>query len=1011
MQRHPEITLQRLKNFKESKGFKGLIYPQAHPLELTVYHAPARITYEEAVKGEFEDIQVGAVLGPAWSTHWFRVRAEIPDNWDGKEVYLLWDSSSEACVWDKGNPRQGLTGSGNVAWDTGMSRVAYRIDKSSRAGEVVDLYVEVACNGLFGTQPGEQFPLKMAEIAVFDRDAWDLYWDFVVIADIAEIFPTNLPRAGQAMWAANEMINVFNKDDRDTWNECRGIAAKFLSEHNGDAQHNLSAVGYAHLDTAWLWPLEETIRKAVRTFSTTMRLMEDYPDYKFASAQAQHMAWMKDLHPDLYRQIKKRIKEGRFIIVGGCWVEPDCNIPSGESLVRQFLHGQRYYQEEFGFRCKEFWNPDVFGYSGALPQILRGCGMEYFLTQKLSWNQINKPANHTFLWEGIDGSQVLTHFPPADTYGSAGNVRDVYNSVAKFKEHDRSRESILIFGWGDGGGGPTPAMIEQLSRMDDVDGLPRTKIRDVQDFFTRCNNDILDPVVWVGELYFEYHRGTYTTQAANKRDNRKSEQLLRDVELISSLSKLNGEFKYPSEELDGLWKIVLTNQFHDILPGSSINEVYRDSDRDYEKVLTEANTILNESLNQLLSPGDTLVALNTVNVKRVEVIEVPELPGATQKSASGNSLVVVDVQGLGVSRIESQDKQDRSVRLEITLDGFDIENDFLKVTVNQNGTISSLYDKRYEREAVVEAGAANKFVLFEDDPINFEAWDVDVYHLEKPLDEVKHLSSRVLESGPLRVSIEFEYAIGKYSRLVQTFMLTAISPRIDFGVWADWHEEKKFLKVEFPWDIRSETATYEIQFGHVVRPTHFNTTWDLAKFEVCAHRWADFSEPGFGVAVLNDCKYGYSTHRNTMRLSLLRSPKLPDPEADMGEHTFKYAVFPHGGDFRDAGVIGEGYCFNIPIKVTRTKEHDIPSGSYFSVDHPAIVIDTVKKAEDSNDLIIRLYESFGGRCSFNFNSLLKIKSVIECNMLEDELKQLEWSEQGVRLSMKPFEIKTLKLAV
>jgi alpha-mannosidase len=1008
MKKHSAITLQRLQTYKEERGIKGFIYPEKSPVKLFVYHAPGRVTYQEAISSKFTETKVGEFLGPAWSTHWFLVEISIPEKWEGQEVHLLWDSSSEACIWIDGEPRQGLTGTGTMPWEANMGRLAYRITQKASENQKALVYIEMACNGLFGTEPKTLYQLKQVEIGLFDPLAWGLYWDYMIIADMAEFLPKNSPRAGQALWTANEMINIINPNDKSTWQEAREYAAKFLSETNGASQHNLSAIGYAHLDTAWLWPLAETKRKIVRTFSTTMRLMEDYASYKFASAQAQHLVWLREFQPDLYNQVKSRILEGRFVLVGGSWIEPDCNIPSGESLIRQFLFGQNFYLEEFGIRCEEFWNPDVFGYSAALPQIMRGCGIKYFLTQKLSWNQINKPANHTFIWEGLDGSQILTHFPPADTYGSAGNVADVVKSVDLFKEHDRAKESILIFGWGDGGGGPTPGMIEQIIRMSDVDELPRVQIRTVNEFFKRCESDIKDPAKWVGELYFEYHRGTYTTQAANKRDNRRCELLLRDVEILSSLNFIDGNNSYPKVELDKLWKVVLLNQFHDILPGSSIREVYEDSAKDYDAVLREGSSLRQSAIEKLSPAGNHWIAFNTLSKSRVDVIEIEGMDNSIQQSHNGKALAIVDAAPFAFAKFDAEFRIEKEASLELTLEGYKMENQFLSLILTPGGQITSLLFKEISRQAVANECLANQFVLYEDDPINFEAWDVDVFHLEKKQKINAAVNSRVVETGPIRVAVEFEYEISQSSSIVQTVLLTAISPRIEFHTKVNWHEAKRFLKVEFPWEIRSEQATYEIQFGHVQRPTHFNTSWDLARFEVCAHKWADLSEPGFGMAVLNDSKYGYSTLGNVMSLSLLRSPKSPDPEADMGEHFFKYALLPHQGSFRDGGVIDEGYRFNVPLLVHRSDiDHD--TRPFFNVDHPSIVIDTVKKAEHDDALIIRLFESYGGRCQFKLSSKYNLSSVYLCNFLEEIEHELHWHEGGVVLKIKPFQVLTIKL--
>ena len=1017
MQKHPELTLKRLSNFASENELRGRLYPQRTPVQLSAYAAPGRITYAEAMNGSYQSIQVGHKFGPVWSTHWVKVEFTIPAEWTGKEVYLLWDSSSEACVWQDGQPLQGLTGS-TRGWVSGTIRPEFCLSKQAQGGQTGEVYVEVACNGLFGLEGGSRVSilglLQQAEIAVLDRQAWDLLWDFVVIADMARYLPANTPRAGQALYAANAMVNAANLDDRATWPKARSIAVDFFSDTNGSSQHNLSAIGHSHIDTAWLWPLAETMRKCYRTFSTAVRYMDDYPDYMFVCSQAQQLEWMKDQQPGLYAKIKERAARGQFIPAGGTWVEPDCNIPSGESLVRQFLFGQRFFRQEFGETCTEFWEPDVFGYSAALPQIMQQAGIQNFLTQKLSWNQFNKMPSHTFIWEGLDGSRVLTHFPPVDTYNSMANVKEVLFNVSNFKDHDRANESYLLFGYGDGGGGPTTGMLEQLKRMGDLDGLPRVQMRTPREFFARCAADAQDLTVWVGELYFELHRGTYTTQAKNKLYNRRSEELLHDVEFLTAVDHTLHGHPYPALELAGLWKMVLTNQFHDIIPGSSIREVYEDSDREYEQILRQGGDLRYQALQALVGHSGTanegaVCAVNTLGVARTELVVLPEGSTSAQSSADGRPLGVVSAPSYGFAITEPEAVSGK-VSVEERGDTIILENEFVRAVFNRSGSLTSLEDLRAGRECIEPGGQANHFVVFDDVPGGNDAWDVDIFHLEKRYDVGNAKSVSVIETGPLRAAVVFEYEVGTGSSLKQTASLDAISARLEFSNEVEWHENHKFLKVEFPLNLRAQNATYEVQFGHLQRPTHFNTSWDMARFEVCAHHWADLAEPDFGVSLLNDCKYGYSTEGNVMRLSLLRSPKSPDPQADMGHHAFRYALLPHAGSFQQAGVIAEGYRFNVPLLVSASAA-PAATTSFFNVSHPHVVIDTVKKAEDSDALIVRLYEAHGIRGTIRLFSSLPVKSVATCNLLEEEDQPLDWTNGGVDLQVTPFQLVTLKLAV
>lgn len=1039
MQKHYELTRRRIQAF--SASLRELLYPQRRPIQVSAHAAPDRITFAEALAGDYRPIEIGHRFGPAWSTHWCRAEIAIPAEWAGHEVHLLWDSSSEACIWQDGEPMQGLTGSssGWAAEPSQPLRNEYLLARHAQGGEQMTLYIEVACNGLFGLSGRPEWLanlglLRQAEIAIFDREAWDLLWDFQVVADMACELPVNTPRGGQALWAANTMVNLIDPCDHTTWPAAREIAARFLAARNGDGQHNLSAVGHAHIDTAWLWPIAETRRKCIRTFATAVRYMADYPDYRFACSQAQQYAWVQEMAPGLYERIKAQVAAGRFIPAGGTWVEMDCNIPTGESLVRQFLYGQRFFRQEFGIICRELWLPDVFGYSAQLPQIMRLAGIRYFLTTKLSWNQFNQLPANTFLWEGLDGTRVLTHFPPLDTYNAMATVADALKSSAKFRDHERSRESYLVFGLGDGGGGPTLAMLEQLRRMRDVDGLPRVEMRSPDEFFARCEADIQEPTVWSGELYLELHRGTYTTQAHTKRANRRCELLLRDAEFLSAVAACVRGLPYPGAELERLWKLVLLNQFHDIIPGSSITEVYRDTAAQHAEVLATAEALRQRAVDAILNDSahaaavGNIYVINTLGISRDEVVALPEGIPAQQVGADGRPLAIVSAPALGYAvfpapgpGVQPDDPEggrrtlvragaSPGVQAVEMLDQFILENGLVRATLDKGGGLVSLFDKRAGRECIAPDATGNRFVLFDDQPANWDAWDVDIFHLEKRRAVGPAVAARTLEAGPLRAAVEFTYRLSPTSTLTQIVSLTAISPRLDFDTRVEWHESHKFLKVEFPLALRAAEATYEIQYGHIRRPTHWNTSWDLARFEVPAQRWADLSEPDFGVALLNDSKYGYSVHGNVMRLSLLRSPKEPDPTADMGQHAFRYALLPHPGTPQEANVVMEAYRFNVPLLIGRTAVAPAEV-SFFSMDAPAIVIDWIKKAEDADALIVRLYEARGTHARGRLSSPLPVTGVAICNLLEGDEASLDWHDGGVALQLRPFQIATLKLQI
>ncbi|MBW4438302.1 MAG: alpha-mannosidase [Pleurocapsa minor GSE-CHR-MK-17-07R] len=1002
MQRHPQITRNRLNKFIDS--LRTQLYEDARPLALEHYAAPDRIPFAQAAAGQYAPISLGQTIGPNWSTHWFRLHVSVPEAWRGQEVHLRWDSSCEACVWQDGQPMQGL--SGTADYYHAPYHDAYTVSDSARGGESLTLYIEAAANHPFGVTEGHYVDrvglLRMAEIAVFRRDIADLLWDMVTIAGMAEHLPSDSPRAGQALMTANAIVNAYLPGDDGSIRDCRDLARDFLMAQTGDGQHEITAIGHAHIDTAWLWPLAETHRKCIRTFSTVMRMMERYPDYKFVCSQAQQLAWVKEEQPGLYAQIVQRIKEGRFIPTGGAWVEPDCNLPSGESLVRQFVYGQKFYQSEYGWMPGIFWLPDTFGYPAALPQIMRGAGIEYFLTQKLSWNQFNKPNFSTFIWQGLDGSEVLTHFPPADTYNAIATVDEVLHSVKNFRDHGRSDSSLYVYGFGDGGGGPTVDMVERLMRLRDVDGMPRVQMASPESFFEGVKQDVDNLTTWVGELYFELHRGTYTTQAYNKYANRRSELLLRDVEFLSVLGG-----QYPSDALERLWKLVLLNQFHDILPGSSINEVYQDSSADYAAILSEGDDLRDDALANLLPPAGTGIALvNTLSFARTEVIELPFENTSPYRSAAGHPLMMVSAPSMGTAPAPSASFAGELVRLIETDGAFVLENSRLRAVLDAGGSLVSLLDKRRNRESIT--GPGSSYVLFEDKPIKWDAWDMDVYHLEKPLSRPAATAARVIEKGGLRAAVEFTIPLSDVSMLVQVVSLSADSPHLDFTCAAEWHEREKFLKVEFPLVVHTHNAVYETQYGIVERPTHFNTPYDVARFEVCAQRWGALREYGFGVALLNDSKYGYSARGNMLSLSLLRGPKWPDAEADQGAHRFRFALLPFAGDL--APVVQAGLAFNVPL--LPVADASVPETSYFSLDRDTCVIDAVKQAEDGQDVVVRLYEAVGGRgrVTLTVAPALGITSAIQTDLLERPIEApVAIDGNAVSFDIQPFQIITLRL--
>lgn len=854
----------------------------------------------------------------------------------------------------------------------------------------------------------------------------------------------------EALRVANDIINIVNLDDVNTFSLGSKLADEYFNSCRGkNSGFQLYALGHCHIDTAWLWPYAETKRKCARSWSTQLRLIERYPNYKFVCSQAQQYSWVKKNYPQLFKEIQLAVEKGNFIPVGGTWVEMDCNIPSGESLVRQFLYGQRFFKKYFNVETSPiFWLPDTFGYAAQLPQIIRKAGMKYFLTQKLSWNQINKFPHNTFIWEGIDGSNVITHFPPADNYCSHATPADIYKSEHNFKDKEGSSSALLVYGHGDGGGGPNPKMLEYLTRISNSSfgGLPSIEFKSPVDFFNELEKSSSRFCKWNGELYFEYHRGTYTTQAKNKLFNRRCEDLMREFELLSFISQFltSNNQLYNKKQIRKLWKLILLNQFHDVIPGTSIPCVYEDSTTHYTFIFNELKSnkenllklILENNLNSSSIDNNKkqFFIFNSLGFQRNEIIEIPfsedilnDKNLLVQPINNNQSiLAVASIPPCGftiqnyTNLIQSNNNVTHPVQIEEKENLFILTNKWIKVEINNLGQIISMIWLNTGRQIIKKESVGNCFKLFDDHPLYWDAWDVDVYHLEKTYEiysngKNSNIHGKIIENGPLRVAIEFSIQISEKSSLKQIIRLSSENSLLEFDTNVSWFESHKFLKVQFPLHLKSQQCTYEIPYGWVQRPTHFNTSWDIAKFEVCAHRWSDLSEYNFGVSLLNDCKYGYSTLDSTMTLSLLRSPKAPDDSADMGEHSFRYAILPHENSYQDARVVQYGLQFNNPLQVRSVNDITVNDINYSLIqikDQHSIFIDQIKMSEDSSAMIARFYEAYGGavfNCEITLGQIAK--EIHFVNLLENEIDNslIASNTSTFSLNFEPFEIVTIKV--
>ncbi|KAL8781173.1 MAG: hypothetical protein Q9194_000489 [Teloschistes cf. exilis] len=1022
-------------------------------VKLQVYSPPglSRPTFEDATSHEFTDTHVGQSFGPSWSTHWIKIKLQVPQNLlDKAHLEFHWDADNEGLVWtEDGEPLQGLSGGGE--------RIEWILPKSFRDGNAHTFYIEMACNAMFGNaigdtiqppNPNRYFQLKTADIVAVNLEARALYVDFWIIGDAAREFPDNSWEEHAALQVCNGIMDTFinGHGTQESILKAREIARKYIGNvdsskvYESDKDPHVYAIGHCHIDTCWLWPWAETKRKIARSWANQCDLMDRYPEHRFTCSQAQQYRWLETLYPKLYDRVKTKVKEGTFQPVGGSWVEHDTNMPSGESLVRQFLYGQRYFQSRFGERCTTFWLPDTFGYSSQLPQICRLAGMPRFFTQKLSWNNINTFPHTTFNWVALDGSQVLCHMAPDETYTASAHFGDVSRSISQHKSMDQDDTGLLVFGKGDGGGGPTFEMLEKLRRcrgLSDKTGLlPRVKMGDsVEDYFARLEKKAQNGtefVTWYGELYLELHRGTYTSQANNKRNNRQSEIMLHDIEYLATMATLkDSSYKYPKTEIDDIWEDVLLCQFHDCLPGSCIEMCYRDSDELYARVLKAGVELLKGALSSLglddiNSSKSELKTINTLPWYRVEITKLPGTEGDFAAITGGPGLAHVEI----LTKASRSTAQIRKID-----DGvFEMRNDDFIVQI-ENGAITSLVDVTEDRDIIPKGQKANQLVIFDDKPLYWQAWDVEVYHL-RSREELQPSKIYIVDDGPHMVSLCTETKISEQSWIKTTISLAASiegqPSYISMSSEVEWHETMRFLKVEFPVDVMNTEASYETQYGIVRRPTHYNTSWDMAKFEVCCHKWADLSEAGYGVSIMNDSKYGFAVAGNVMRLSLLRAPKAPDAHADMGHHHIKYAILPHSGPLNHR-TVRTARNFNHPFQLFRgpSSASDKGSSAYWVLGSirlsgsPALILDSIKRGEDDEDvsrgelpnrkgrsIIVRIYESLGGKARgvIEVNrAVIDVKKVEKTNVLEDEGEKVAFENGKAKIELRAFEVATFRL--
>jgi len=975
--------------------------------------------FNEKNKLKFRPIKKDANWGKKWESAWFNLKGDIPKAWKGKPVIAELDFSGEGLIYNsKGDALQGITN--GAIWDQNFARKQFIIYDNCKGGEKINLWVETAANSLFGIYQDEDpsidnpkrhgwFDAKVEQIeyGIFDPDLWHLCLDVQTLLGLIEKLEIDSVQRSRIVNILSEALIILG-DNYSKANQARKVLKKELNKKASESDLNVTAIGHAHIDTGWLWPVKETIRKCARTFSTQLALMRKYPTYKFGASQPQHYQFVKDHYPKIYSELKKAVKKGQWELQGGMWVEADCNLISGESMVRQILHGKNFYMDEFSVNVENLWLPDVFGYSAALPQILQKSGIKYFLTQKISWSQFNEFPHNTFNWRGIDGSQVLTHFPPENTYNSTLEPKSLIAGQKNFKEKDKIDEFISLFGVGNGGGGPKPEHIEFGLRSKNLESVPKLKFGMAKNFFNRLSKYESKIETWVGELYLELHRGTLTTHAPIKRNNRKLEWKIRATEILWSCNNLK---KYPSKELDAFWKKILINQFHDIIPGTSINLVYKNTYKEYEELHNGLDKLISLSAKNLFKKSkDHFILANTLSYKWDGAYDLPnsfngykildeqnnQVP--IQKTKNG-ICIYVQIPPLSFSTF----KIEKATKIKIVKDqNLMLENNFIKYKFNKNGNLISAYDKEIKKQLMEKPG--NILSLYEDRPNNWDAWDIDFFYRDMLLENASVNNFSYDSSGPVKDSIDFKYSIGQ-SSIKQKISLDKNSKKLNFDTNVNWRESHKMLRVKFPLEVQSDSASFDIQYGYVKRNTHRNTSWDKAKFEVVGHKYADLSNNDFGVALMNDCKYGYMVHDNVIDLNLLRAPKNPDPDADQGLHTFTYSLLPHTGDLINSNVIEASTKLNqAPLMFDGFKTKiSMP----VSLKGENIELSVLKKAEKNNDLIVRVYETHGTHTKGKLSTKGQIS---ECDMMEwNKVNRKSFKKSDFNFKLTPFEIKTFRV--
>lgn len=974
-------------------------------------------------------------LGDHWfsgydDTRYFEASVTVPESFGGKTLRLVIDFGGEALVRINGRLVGAVSSRENSGW-VGRTDIIFPVPP--KAGEKLDIQLEATvdsaafCDTAMAGGKALEYTLKHASLDLINDGAESLHYDFACAFDVYE--------HSEDKYVAKRLYNITDTAihmlDFDLGTSAYYASVEKAAAYFSDETKKLSALsktpgevilaGHSHLDVAWLWTVKEIHRKTARTFSNNIALLEMYPDFHFTQSQAVLYDFMKKNYPDVYENVKKFVKDGRWEIIGNTWVEADTNLASGESLVRQLLYGREFFLKEFGVSSDTYWLPDCFGFTAALPQIIKKSGMKYFITSKLQYNDTNEFPVSVFKWRSHSGDEVLAYMQKVH-YEGEGDAKYIVKTRSTNRQNDLVDASMGMFGYGDGGGGCTHDMVERIRRFEKLPGLPAVREGRASEFFAEVEKSKDELPVWDGEMYYENHRGTFTSQAFIKKNNRKGEYMLRNLEILGILSG-----RYEKERLEKLWKLLLINQFHDILPGTSIHEAIENTREEYKELKKEGAELKAhcfEALNKAVAPSYEAVTVWNMCSHPVTGVVSVDAPfeNAVLKDCGGKEVLFETINENGKSRllflaqnvpavgykIYKLEKGENKASINVIASENSLENEYLSVKLDGDGNILSVFDKENGREVL--SGVGNLLTISHDKPIHESAWNLENDYKMKMTELKAAKSVRVLESSPLRGVIE---TVRKYnqSTITQKIILNAASRTLDFDTTVDWHEREKVLKAEFPVNIRARYSTFEIAHGALQRPTYANNSYEKAMFECCAHKWTDLSEGDYGVSLLNDCKYGYDLFDNVMRITLMRGPICPDPKGDIGINTFKYSLYPHKGVWSEAGTVHEAFKLNIPLEafVTENGCGTFNEKSFFTLDKSNVIIDAVKKAQDENGIIVRVYEAEGKHSDVYLSLPFKGIKVTDCNLMEENASSKKSDDSGFMFSIKPFEVLTFRI--